>query len=306
MKTKHFLSLFIAILLVSCENLFSPENENSTAKNEEPTNMLIIKINDKIYQPDSMFLSYFETKENSKVLKMHKAIFHCKDINTMVYAVFFDSTYLNIYIENKDTKEVLYDMVLRTSEIASAYYQFIDSVVSGKFRGTYISENNDTAKIEAEFINMQYYIPYYAHEFVLDTSKVYDLAGKWYYVGTSKKGELKNFYNPVPATFPKNAEIWFDPNELPDYYQINKYKYFTSILNQAFGNYEIRNDSIKAVFQTTPHAGLPWERKWRYFQDSIFRQENNFQMEKEHNILRVFFDNKQQALVYYAKPEERN
>ena len=193
---------------------------------------------------------------------------------------------------------------------ANFLFWSVDSInesYCGKFTIDYDDLRFGKGHIECEYINMDRKISYYPHSYELDTIKDYPYTKVWYYVGCSN-GLLSNFKRPIPWTLNIPQLVFYADSLGEAYENIYKYKYYAEAyrgMGPLYGSWNLEEENFQTAFFSSGYIiNYDWDVEWMAFHDSLFTNENNYHFKKENNILKVFFDNNKQCLIYYAKPEE--
>ena len=271
-------------------------------------NVFKLEINGDSYEFDSISLSGFTTDSESNELYEYM-LWAKTDSFSVTLILNFDYPYGNIYVNDLIQDSLIYDLSWDTTSAQTLRYDGINKILCTEFIVNFDNNSNGVDSIHVWLINIQEIIPYYPQNYVLDTTKEYSFARRWYYVGGTD-GSLSNFNRPVPITLSQPSIDFTSIILGSEYSEIYKYQMGAGVNrgdNFTPGSWQMENDSIHAAFISMDYHftfNNIWEKKWLFFCDSLFTNENNYHFEKENNILKVFFDNNKQCLIYYAKPEE--
>ena len=218
-----------------------------------------------------------------------------------------DDSVISFVLRSLDSSIV--DFESQKVEFSFLCIDTLNTTFCGKFHFEYDTPDLGVGQIECEFINMEKIIATYPFNYELDVLREYSYDRIWYYVGSSD-GDLSNFTKAIPYTLDTPRLFLYSDTLGEEYSTVYKYNRFASTYNGAgalYGSWKLQEDELLVeLFDPGWGVNYVWEYEWATFHNSLYSNVNNYYFEKEHNILKVYYNEGKQALIYYAKPEEYN
>ncbi len=271
-----------------------------------------ITINDTVYEPDSIGIAWLTEKDPDNPDADMAFISGGFKGTELIYAIslYKDSAVAGIQIgfEYMYGRRIL-NLLGNPIKVECWNYDSTENKLSTKFSFDYDDLDMGKGHAEFEIINV-YHQTNYPHPIVnVDTTREYPAAGFWKYAGygTTKDLDLSNLEANVQ--YPFATGILLDTFPLDDFWSdifFYKYDSFIDWVAGAFdGAWQYNSDSseIKTYWEPDeyPYYGYPFEKDATELMNNILKSKN-YSVEKEHNLLKLFYNNKQNVIVFYKSP----
>jgi hypothetical protein len=303
------LAFIVAFLFSSCEknNITEPISTDSTDQYAGIKNQFKISFNGYEWQADSIKISKMNGTSPHSLLNGYILNgVQNKEGQRISAGLMINPTNSSIYIGLGTIDSTWVALLYHKASFSYWKYDTLKNTYSGKFSLDYDDLYFGKGHIECEFINMEDYLYYLPQTYVLDTTKEYSYSRQWYYVGASD-GSLKNFT--LPPSYTMHTPIFYFLSRTlgSEYSSIYKYKHFCQLVSGGFsidGSWDVVDNKLYSYFCiTSGWYSYYWDADLiNTFKSAL--EANNYSIEKENNILKVYYNEHKSALIFYAKPEE--